>query len=461
MANLPFFRETLLLAGALICMPPLQAQAPPPAKASVLAPIGFAQAFDAALANDAPLRAARFERESVKEGVPIARAALLPSVALNVNESLTQGRREFPNSQNQLVAVNVDYLSPQATLQMRAPIFNWESISRYRQSLVQSDAADAVFRVRAADLMDRLTLAYLQRLLADENVALAQSQMSALEGQQLRAEQRLQRGEGTRIEVSETLAQLSVARIRLLEAQDQVTIARRGLARITGLDVGAVRNLPANLRPSALSPQGLDEWLALAAVRNPTVQVRTQQAEVARLAIQRSRAGHYPRLDAVASLSKSSNESLANLNQSSKLASVGLQLSIPLFSGFGIEASVRQSQSDLARAEAELTNDRENTALEVQKQFIVFSNGLAKIEAQERAVVAMEVALDGITRGVPAGLRTLAEVLDAQSKVFSVKRDLAQARFDYFLARMRLQAQSGAPLAEIVFDLDNLLATTP
>lgn len=423
--------------------------------------LGFAQAFDAALGNDAQLRAARYERESTQGSVPIARAALLPTVTMSVTDAINKGRREFPNSLNQQVTTNIDYAAPQASLQMRAPLFNWESISRYRQALVQSDAADAVFRVRGADLVDRLTLAYLQRLLASENISLAQTQILALEGQQLRAEQRLQRGEGTRIELAETQAQLEVARVRLVEAKDQVTVARRSLARITGLDVDVVRDMPARFRPPAMVPQRLDDWLSLANARNPSVQARTQQVEIARMAIERNRAGHYPRLDAVASLARSSNESIANLNQSSKIASVGLQLNVPIFAGFGVQASVNQSQSDLAKAEADLSNERENVALEVHKQYLAVSNGQPKIEAQERAVAAMEVALDGITRGVGAGLRTLADVLDAQSKVFSARHDLAQARYDYLLARTRLQAQSGAPLAEIVFDIEQLLAVTP
>lgn len=434
----------------------VQTPAPAPAPAAT-APLSYAQAFDAALAHDAQFRAARFEREATQGAVPIARAALLPNASLNFSDARTQGTRDFPNAVGQQVSVAVDYASPQASLQVRAPIFNWESISRYRQALLQSDAADAIFRVRGGDLVERLSLAYLQRLLSAENLRLVQAQIESLQAQQLRAEERLKRGEGTRIEVAEASAQLDTVRVRALDARDQVLVARRALQRITGIDAELVRGLPSNFEAPLLVPQSLDAWLELAYARNATLQAREQQLAVARMGVQRSLAGHYPRLDAVGSVTRSSNESLANLNQKSKLGSVGLQLTIPIFSGFGVDAAVAQSRSEVAKSEAELAAEREGVTLDVQRQFLAATSGRARIAALAQAQASMELSLEGISRGVPAGLRTLAEVLDAQTRVFSARRELAQARMDYLLARTRLQTLAGAPLAEVVADVERQL----
>jgi outer membrane protein, protease secretion system len=444
-----------VMAACGTCRPAAAQATTPPT------PFGFAQAFDAALAYDPQFRAARHERDSTQGGVPIARAQLLPSVNLSVNDARTKGVRELANSLNQQISVNVDYGSPQASLQMRAPLFNWEAMQRYRQALQQSDAADAVFRARGSELVDRLGAAYMQGLLAAENVRQLSAQIEALEAQRQRADQRLQRGEGSRIEVSDVLSQIATARVRLSDASDQVVVSRRALARLTGAEVTNPRDVPANFEAPPLVPAALDEWLDLARTRNAVLQVRERQVEVARLGIERSKAGHYPRLDAVASLSQSSNESISNLNQSSRLASVGLQLSIPIFSGFGVEASISQARSELAKTEADLANERENVALEVQRQHLAASAGRSRMQALGQAVAAAEVLVEGVTRGQAAGLRTTSEVQDAIARVFSARRDLAQARLDYLLARMRLMLQSGAPLAEVVFDIERLLGGQP
>lgn len=423
--------------------------------------VSFGEAFEAALAHDPQFQGARFERESTQQGVPIARAGLLPSVNLSMSQSRVQGVRTFPNALDQEVRQDLDYKAPQRSLSVRMPLFNYEAISRYRQSLAQYDYADELFRVRSGDLLDRLGTAYLQRLLAEENVRLSQAQVRALEAQRDRARSMMQRGEATRIEVAESDAALDVARVQLIEAQDQVVLARRALLRITGMDLPGLNDVTPDYRPTTLGSTQLGDWQEIALQRNPSIQARQLAVESARLAIHRNQAGHLPRLDLVASASVSRNESLSTLSQESRLHSVGVQLQVPIYSGGGVSASVRQAAADRLRAEADLDGERQTVALDVQKYFQSVINGAAKVDAYRKALMSSEVALEGSMKSLAAGYRTNADVLEAQSKVYTARRDLARARYDYLVARMRLQLQAGATLAEVVADLDAQLVREP
>ena len=454
-------------AGAQLAPPVLTpaAAAPTVAAASIAtltaaaAPwLSFSRAFDAALGYDAQFDAARHERDVTQGGVPVAFAALLPTLNLSLSDSRSIGTREFPNSLNQQVTLDVDYKSPQAVLQLRAPLFNYEALSRYRQAKAQAEGADSVYQSRGADLLDRLSVAFLQQMLADENVRQAQVQAAWLAAQLERVTQRLQRGEGTRIETADAQAQLDLARAKLLDARDLAVVARRGLARITGLQADRLPPIDDKLPTPPLQPQSLIEWQSLALRNNASIRAREQSVEVARQGVQRNRAGHLPRLDMVASLSKNSNESLANLNQSSRLANVGLQLNVPLYSGGGVQASIKQAQSDVLRTEAELSNERRNVELEVQRQFLAATHGQERIQAYVQAVASSEVVLEGVTRGVAAGIRSASEVLEAGARLQLARRDLAQARVEYLLARTRLMAQSGAAPVDVVADIDRLLS---
>ena len=326
MSRSPLSR-TIMLWPALWCVlqaaTPAAAQVAPqgpvaPAAATTTAasPLSFSRAFDAALGYDAQFDAARHERDVTQGGVPVAFAALLPTLALSVNDSRSIGTREFPNSLNQQVTLDVDYKSPQTVLQLRAPLFNYESLSRFRQAKAQAEGADSVYQARGADLLDRLTVAYLQQMLADENVRQAGAQVDWLKAQLERVNQRLQRGEGTRIEIADAQAQLDLARAKLLDARDQAQVARRGLSRITGLEADRLPPIDDKLPTPPLQPQSLIEWQGLALRNNASIRAREQSVEVARLGVQRNRARHQPRLDMVASLTKNSNESLSNLNHS-------------------------------------------------------------------------------------------------------------------------------------------------
>lgn len=423
--------------------------------------MSFGQAFEAALSNDAQIAAARHEKTSTQLGVPIARAGLLPSVSLNMSESKVRGAREFPNSLGQEVRQDLDYSAPQRSLSLRMPLFNYEAISRYRQALAQSDYAEALFNVRGNDLLDRLGSAYLQCLLTEENVRLSEAQVKAFEAQRDRAQRQMQGGELTRIEVAQAEASLDVARVQLIEARDQLAMSRRNMLRITGVDAPVLNTVSMDFLPTPIAPASLSDWVDLAERRNPGILARQHTVESSRLGIHRSQAGHLPRLDLVASASMSRNESLSTLSQESRLHSIGLQLSVPLYSGGGVQASVKQAVSDRERAEADLLVERQNVTIEVQRHFLAVSNGAAKVQAYRKALASMELTLEGNEKALKAGYRTFTDILDAQSKVGQAQRDLAQARYEYLLSRMRLQLQAGAPLEETVADIDRLLVVVP
>lgn len=421
--------------------------------------MNFVEALDAARRNDAQFRAAGHELESARQAVPMARAALLPQIGLSASGSDVVGSRQFQNSLNQDVRVRLEYAAPQASLQMRMPIFNAEAASRVDQTRAQSAAAESVYRYRGLDLVDRLATAYLQVLLANEGKALAETQLAALQVQLAQVKQRLERGEGTRVEVAQTQANLDVVKVRLVEAEDQVVLTRRQLKRLTGLDDMPLNGLPADEALPPLQPQGLREWIDLAVLQSPTLAAREQALVAAKMGVRRNFAGHLPRLDLVASVTQSQNESISSLNQTSTLRSIGVQLNVPLYSGGGVDAGVKQAMADQARAEEEVRTERENIEIEVHKQYQTVASGQARISAYRQSVASAELLLQGMKRSLEAGLGTQNDVADATARVFLARRDLAQARVEYLIARARLMLQAGMPSAEVAADVDRSLVT--
>lgn len=419
--------------------------------------MSFADAVNAARNFDPTFRAAGYELDAVRLGVPIARSSLLPQVALSASNQEVVGSRTFPNGLNQEVTTRVDYSAPQAALQARLSIFNYEAWARLRQAEAQSEGAEATYRARGLELVDRVATAYLLALIGRTQRALAETEMKSVQAQLDRARQRFARGEGTRTEEAQAVAALELARYRMIEASDQLELALVRLRRVTGQEPTTMFEAPADFTPAPLQPVGIQEWIDIALAQNPQLEARRRAIEAARQGVERNRAGHLPRLDLVGSLAKSKNDSLANLNQSSTLKSVGVQLQVPIFSGFGVDASVKQAEAERKRAEQDLHADREQIELEVQRLYVAASSGITRVDALRRSVAASETALEGTTRALEAGLATSADVLDAQTKLFAANRDLIQARYEYVASRMRLLAQVGTPLPQLVADIDSLL----
>ena len=419
--------------------------------------MNFAEAVAAARSNDPGYRGAGHELESRRQGVPIARASLLPQVALSASTSQVSGTRSFFNNLQQEAKVGVEYKSPSASLQFRLALFNAEAWARLDQAQATADQAEQLFRARGLDLVDRVGTAYLQVLLSAEALTLAEQERTAAEGQLKRATERFKRGEGTRSEEALAQAQFDLDRVKVFEAQNQLDVAKRALQRLTGQPTSQLHQIAQDFVPEETAVGGLFEWLETAVRNSPLIQAKQQALVAARMNVKRQSAGHLPKVDLVASIARNENESLSNLGQTSVLKSLGVQVNVPLYAGGAVVAGVRQAVADQAQAEEDIRNEREEVEAEVQRNYLLVSNGAARVLAHRRAAESSQVAYTGAIRAQEAGMGTTADVLDAQVRLFSARRDLAVARYEYLSARLRLKTHAGVPLDEVTRDIDQLL----
>lgn len=416
------------------------------------------EAFEAARIHDPQYRAAAHELEAARQGVPIARAGLLPQLSLGYSSAGVEGRREFPNALQQEVSTRVDYTSAQSSLSLRMPLFNYEAWSRLDQATAQGRGAEALYRARSLELVERVVLAYLNLLQSRAQQSLAQAEVQAMTEQQRRTAQRLLLGEGTRTDDAMAQAALEISRARLTDATELVDVAAARLRRLTGQRPSVLQDTSADFLPARSGAEDARDWIDRALLQNPALVVREAAVEAARHGIRRSLAGHLPRLDLVGSVARARNDSLSNLDQTSTLRSLGVQLSIPLFSGGGVDASVQQAQADLARAQEELRAERENNELEIVRQLQLTDSAAQRSQALMRAIAAGQIALTGARRSQESGLGTFSDVLEAYSRLQASRRDLAQARYDHLVARARLMLQAGEPARLVIDRIDAALS---
>ncbi len=208
---------------------------------------------------------------------------------------------------------------------------------------------------------------------------------------------------------------------------------------------------PAPLLPNA---RALPEWITLARANNPAITTRQHEIDALQHEIRRNRAGHYPRVDLVASAVNAENESISTLDQETRQYSIGVQVNIPSTPGGGVDASVRRAAAELARAQARLEDDLQSLQLDIERQFRTIESGRTRLAALDDAVASSELALQGARRGQNAGVFSSADVLDALRRHHPARRDAAQARYELLIARIRLQALAGIAEEDIIADVD-------
>jgi TolC family type I secretion outer membrane protein len=422
------------------------------------APLTLPQAYDAAVRHDARYQIATKELEAARQGIPLARASLLPQVVLSASTARVTGTREFGNSLNQSVYVPLDYQSPQASLNLRAPLFNYEALSRLRQATSASEGAEALLAARHIDLVNRLTAAYLEVLIQHEALAMAEEDLRSLLAQAERARRRFTFGEGTVQETTAAESATELARNRLVRIQDDVATARRELQRITGLEVHALRAAPADFAGLALPLPALQQWIEQTMQNNPLLRFRRSSLDAAGFGIERQRAGHYPRVDLVAGMARADSESVATLNQKTQQRSIGVQLTVPIYSGGSVEAGIAQSIAERDRAEQELRSEQESLQLEVERLYRLTVQGADRLAANLSALDAAGVAVRAALRAQETGLGTDADYRQALARQAVARRDLIQARYEFLNQRAQLLVLAGWPSEQVLGELARVLS---
>jgi outer membrane protein TolC len=229
-----------------------------------------------------------------------------------------------------------------------------------------------------------------------------------------------------------------------LEARQHRQIARRQLQALVGEPVDAVA--PLNVSALVLStpePKELEAWIAKAEDNSPEVRTLLARLDAARQEVDKARAGHRPTLDAVVEWSRSESDNINRIGSRYTSRSVGLQLSVPLYAGGGIDSTVRQAVAEETQASETLQALREDLAIRVTREFSGVAEGVLRIRALEQAVRSADQVVVSNRKSFQAGSRTTVDILDAEQQRVSALRDLAQARFVYLMAHVRLQVLAG------------------
>ncbi len=408
--------------------------------APVASALSLMQAYEAALANDPTYQAARHENEAGQQNRAMGRASLLPTISASYSANKVKATDRESGGTPQ---ADLRYDSRVAAISLRQPIFSLEGIARYQQGAAQADYSEAVFSGRSRELIVRVVGAYAEAQYAEDQLALATAQRDAYVEQMKVNQRAFELGEGTKTDVLETQAKAELAEAQVIEARDNLTTARNALAGIVGREVSNLDALSGNFPMQPMNPAGIEQWKELAMAQNAEIIAQQFAVEAARQEINKNRAGHFPRLDAVASFSDNKSESLNYFGQENAQRSVGIQLNIPIFSGGYVNAATTQAAANHARAKSELDAKINQIMVELRKQYGLVKSGEQRIRALENAVVSARLLITATEKSIQGGVRINLDLLNARQQLHTSQRDLAQARYNYLLAYLRLRYAAG------------------
>ncbi|MDD3354928.1 TolC family outer membrane protein [Zoogloea sp.] len=404
------------------------------------AALDLSEAYRLALEQDAAYKAAQAEADARREVLPQARAQLMPNVSMNLSRSRNHTDRDSLTALGRTVSDSYDYFSSNYGITLRQPLFRKYNFALYQQAGYDVESAEANLDKSLQDLLVRLSGTYFEALMAQDQYALVLAQKEAYGIQLAAARRAFEAGHGTRTDIDDAQARYDMTLAQELEAAQNLGYTRRQLQVIVNEPVDVLSQLdPERMQLQGPAPASAEEWIARGEEINPELRAMRANIESALREVEKARAGHMPTVDLIAQRTKSSSENNVSINTAYDTSMVGLQASIPLFAGGYVNSQVRQAQANLKRLEQQYEARRREVSQMIRKEFQSVTEGVLKVHALQQAERSADQAVISNQKGFQAGTRTQVDILNAQQQRMNTRRDLAQARYQYILSRIRLQ----------------------
>jgi len=211
---------------------------------------------------------------------------------------------------------------------------------------------------------------------------------------------------------------------------------------------------------SAPQPININDWVSAAEHDNYSVIGAQLNQEIARRAISVNRAGHLPTLDLIADVNRTNSPSSSTPPQPAfveNTKSIGIQLTVPIFSGFAVTSKVREAIALEDKAGNDYEASKRGAALAARQAFLGVNNGLAQVKAYEAAEISSQSALKSNMLGYEVGVRINIDVLNAQQQLYTTQQNLAKARYDTIMNGLRLKSSSASLKEEDLVQVNTLL----
>lgn len=412
-----------------------------------------------ALVRDPVLAANRAFATAESEAVPQAKAQLLPYVRAEALGQVNDSRRVSTWGDGYSKSRSVWALTlSQPVLDLAA----WRELER-AEFIAQSAV---VTQTRAyQDLILRVAQAYFDVLASHDTLRALLAEKEGIENQLRAAERGFELGSTTIADTYEAQSRLDLIRASELQARTTLQLNEDALARIINERPGRLAELAAGTLLPAPTPNRLEAWTQQATTANLAVAQASLSTRIVEKQIEVAKSEHYPRIEIQAQTGSASDRGLYTAATGgaprSLDSTIGLQLSIPLYTGGEISSLIREQTSRLQQARYELENAKRQAEQDTRQYFAGVTSGLAQIAVLQEAERSSLASVKANQTGYSVGVRVNIDVLNAQQQLYATQRNLSRARYDTLMNSLRLKAATGTLSEADVVAANALLTTEP
>ncbi|MEY3883821.1 MAG: hypothetical protein RLZZ379_1099, partial [Pseudomonadota bacterium] len=399
---------------------------------SINMPLDLISAWHAAQSKDPTFSAARAGAEAGKQKNAQARALNMPQVTAAVGTGVVNAYNKISNAQfsaplfgaadGASFKTQTDQgVNLRWNISAQQPLYNVERSSMAQQLNKQAQLAEVRLSNEEQQLILRVSKAYFDVLLAEDTLTSVDKQRAAVAQALAAAKARFVEGDVAIIDTHEAQARDDALISQALEADSNYQLAKAALLDLTGADTRLAR-LPEMANLQQLKAGELNDWITQAQSNSPYLHMQQIQQGIAHDEIDKYKAANAPVLNLVA---QAVGEELrgfaggANSALSNQAFSVGVQLTIPLFTGGMRNAKYEEAIALEGQAKDETEAMRLKASQQARATWLGITIGKSKVKAIEQALHSSKVKLDATELGREVGDRTTLDVLNAEQELLN------------------------------------------
>ncbi|MBD2705848.1 TolC family protein [Spirosoma sp. BT702] len=326
------------------------------------------------------------------------------------------------------------------------PLFQASVRSGIKAAQIDGLATDqALADVRATVVTD-VKKAYLDVLITQEQLRLHQQSIARNEQALKDSRSLLAQGRASRVDTLRAYVTLENLRPTLIQLTNRIGITKTVLKRTVGLDEREGIELQDSLRydDALFVSPSTDAFLDAIQARPDVRRVElVEQLNREQIALQT--AEKQPKLAAIGLVQSQSQANNFRLGDYQWPVSsyLGLQLNVPIFTGFRTNSRIQQAHITRQQSETQLANLKEIVRAQVKISLANVQEARLRIQTQQQTISVAELGYRIVRDRWKQGISSRLELTDAELSLTQAKSNYLQAVYDYLTAAVDLDKVLG------------------
>ncbi len=419
--------------------------------------LGLKDALNYALQNFTDARKAKLDVENANYQIQEVRSQALPQIngtgGLNYNPLLQMSA--LPGELNPadpgktfLVAFGQKW-NANVGVSVNQNLFDQAVFTGLKAAKTTKEFYALNARLTEEQVMEKVATSYYQVLVQRQQIVNVDSNISTTAKTRKVIEGLFENGLGKKIDVDRMdvkLSNLESQRQQLLNAVSQY---ENQLKFFIGMPISQ----PVKVEDAARALPELGHLLiadSSTLANRSEMLVLEKQAELLELQKQSFLAEYYPKLSLSGSYSYQgvSNsfpvfKGMENGVNWFDVATIGLNLKVPIFNGNATRARVKQSEVAIRKLQEDMTLSKQGINLDFENAKTQINNSVIILNRQKRNEVLATSVMDNTSNNYTQGLATLTDLLDAQTALFDARNSYSSSLLDFRLAEIQLIKAQG------------------